>query len=116
MQLSAKITDTHRTKLAVVYVRSPPHSRLSSAGKAYVHVRRVGCKGHLVIWADAEERERLGRLRDYHIPGRLNHYPVELTRPKARSGQERDRGARLPVMRMTIGLIGRKPLSRRWND
>ena len=59
--------------------------------KGYVHVRRVGGKRHLVIWADMEERERLGRLRDYHYPGRLNHYPVELTRPNARSDQERGR-------------------------
>jgi hypothetical protein len=59
--------------------------------KGYVHARRVGGKRHLVVWADAEARERLGRLRDYHSPGRLNHYPVELTRPKARSDQKRGR-------------------------
>ncbi len=33
--------------------------------KGYVHVRRVGRRGNLVIWADAEERERLGRLREF---------------------------------------------------
>ncbi len=79
--------------------------------KGYVHVRSVSGKRHLVIWADAEDRERLGRLRDYHWPGRLNHYPVELTRPKARSDQKRGRRAWLPVMRMTLGLIGRNLLS-----
>jgi hypothetical protein len=52
--------------------------------KGYVHVRKVGGRGHLVIWADAEGRERLGRLRDYLRPGRSNNYPVELTRPKVR--------------------------------
>jgi len=62
--------------------------------KGYVHVRRVGSKRHLVIWADAEQRERLGRLRDYLCPGRLNHYPVELTRPKTRSVQKRGRRAK----------------------
>jgi hypothetical protein len=61
--------------------------------KGYAHVRRVGSKRHLVIWADAEERERLGRLRDYHWPARSNHYPVELTRPKVRSDQKRGRRA-----------------------
>jgi hypothetical protein len=29
------------------------------AKKGYVHARRVGSRKHLVIWADAEERERL---------------------------------------------------------
>ena len=62
--------------------------------KGYVHVRKVGGRGNLVIWADAEERERLGRLRDYLRPGRSNHYPVELTRPEARSDQECGRRAR----------------------
>src|SRR5438105_10946209 len=31
--------------------------------RGYVHARRVGSRKHLVIWADAEERERLCRLR-----------------------------------------------------
>jgi len=34
------------------------------AKKGYVHARRVGSRKHLVICADAEERERLCRLRD----------------------------------------------------
>lgn len=34
------------------------------AKKGYVHARRVGSRKHLVIWADAEERERLCPLRD----------------------------------------------------
>jgi hypothetical protein len=55
--------------------------------KGYVHVRRVGGRGHLVIWADAEERVRLCRLRDYLHPGSSNRYPAELTRPKDRSDQ-----------------------------
>ena len=62
--------------------------------KGYVHVRKVGGRGNLVIWADAEDRERPGRLRDYLRPGRSNHYPVELTRPEARSDQECNRKAR----------------------
>jgi hypothetical protein len=55
--------------------------------RGYVHVRRVGRRKHLVIWADAEERERLSRLRDAFRPGRTSAYPVELTRPKARPDQ-----------------------------
>ena len=55
--------------------------------KGYVHVRTVGSRRHLVIWADAEERERLGRLRDAFRPGRTSRYPAELTRPKARPDQ-----------------------------
>jgi DNA invertase Pin-like site-specific DNA recombinase len=62
--------------------------------KGYVHVRRVGRRGNLVIWADAEERERLGRLRDYPRPGRSNRYPDELTRPKDRSAPKRGRKAK----------------------
>ena len=53
--------------------------------KGYVHVRRVGGRGHLVIWADAEERGRLCQLRDHFRPGRTSRYPAELTRPKSRS-------------------------------
>jgi hypothetical protein len=57
------------------------------AKKGYVHSRRVGNRGHLVIWADAEERERLCRLRDAFCPGRTSRYSIELTRPKARPDQ-----------------------------
>ena len=49
---------------------------------------------HLVIWADAEERDRLRRLRDAFGPGRTSHYPAELTRPKARPEQKRGRRAK----------------------
>ena len=56
--------------------------------KGYVHVRRVGSRGHLVIWADAEERVRLCRLRDHRRPGRSKCYPAELTRLKDRSNQK----------------------------
>ena len=55
--------------------------------KGYVHARRVGGRKHLVIWADAEERERLRRLRDAFRPGQPSPYPAELTRPKARPDQ-----------------------------
>ena len=55
--------------------------------KGYVHVRRVGRREHLAIWADAEERDRLGRLRDAFGPGRTGRYPAELTRPEARPDQ-----------------------------
>jgi DNA invertase Pin-like site-specific DNA recombinase len=58
------------------------------AKKGYVHALRVGGRKHLVVWADAEERERLGRLRDAFRPGRTSRYPVELTRPKARPDQK----------------------------
>jgi DNA invertase Pin-like site-specific DNA recombinase len=64
------------------------------AKKGYVHVRRVGSRKHLVIWADAEERERLCRLRDDFRPGRTSRYPAELTRPKARPEQKRGRSAK----------------------
>jgi DNA invertase Pin-like site-specific DNA recombinase len=56
--------------------------------RGYVHVRRVGGRGHLVIWADAEERVRLCRLRDHRRPGNSKYFPAELTRPKARSDQK----------------------------
>jgi hypothetical protein len=59
--------------------------------RGYVHARRVGSRRHLVIWADAEERDRLRRLRDAFRPGRTSRYPVELTRPKARPEQKRGR-------------------------
>jgi hypothetical protein len=62
--------------------------------KGYVHYRKVARRGNLVIWADAEERKRLGRLRDYPRPGRSNRYPDELTRPKDRSAPARGRKAK----------------------
>jgi hypothetical protein len=55
--------------------------------KGYVHIRRVGRRGHLAIWADADERDRLGRLRDAFGPGRTGRHPTELTRPRARPDQ-----------------------------
>jgi hypothetical protein len=64
------------------------------AKKGYVHVRRVGSRKHLAIWADAEEGERLCRLRDDFRPGRTSRYPDELTRPKARPERKRDRMAK----------------------
>jgi DNA invertase Pin-like site-specific DNA recombinase len=56
--------------------------------KGYVHVRRVGDRGNLVIWADAEERVRLCRLRDHRRPGNSKYFPAELTRLKDRSDQK----------------------------
>jgi hypothetical protein len=55
--------------------------------KGYVHARRVGSRKHLVIWADAEEWDRLRRLRDAFRPGQASPDPAELTRPKARPDQ-----------------------------
>jgi hypothetical protein len=62
--------------------------------KGYVPFRKVARRGNLMIWADAEERERLGRLRDYPRPGRSNRYPDELTRPKDRSAPKPGRKAK----------------------
>ena len=59
------------------------------AKKGYVHSRRIGKRKHLVIWADAEERDRLRRLRDAFCPGRTSRYPTELTRPKTRFEKKR---------------------------
>ena len=81
-----------------------PLLRRSVAGPArerMAHRRRASPP---LLWADAEERERLGRLRDYHRPGRLNHYPVELTRPKARSDQKRGRSAQTSLDENDDGL------------
>jgi DNA invertase Pin-like site-specific DNA recombinase len=50
--------------------------------QGFVHVRRVGPRQHLVIWADADERKRLRRLRDHRRRDRLHPYPAELIRPK----------------------------------
>jgi hypothetical protein len=61
------------------------------ARKGYVHARRVGSRRHLVIWADAEERDRLRRLRDAFRPGRTSRHPAELTRPKDRPEPKRGR-------------------------
>jgi hypothetical protein len=61
--------------------------------KGYVHTRRVGSRRHLVIWADAQERDRLRRLRDA-FGGRTLRYPAELTCPKARPEQKRGRKAK----------------------
>jgi DNA invertase Pin-like site-specific DNA recombinase len=72
--------------------------------KGYVHARRVGSRKHLVIWADAEERERLRRLRDDFRRGRTSRYPVELTRPKDRPEQKRGRSAKSVSVNGTRGL------------
>jgi hypothetical protein len=54
--------------------------------RGYVHARRIGSRKHLVIWADAGERERLDRLRDAFRPGQTSPYPAELTRPQGAAG------------------------------
>jgi hypothetical protein len=41
-----------------------------------------------VVWADAEERVRLCRLRDHRRPGNSKYFPAELTRLKDRSDQK----------------------------
>jgi len=51
----------------------------------YVHARKVGRLGQLVIWADADERARLRRLRDHPRADSRRTYPDELTRPKSRN-------------------------------
>jgi hypothetical protein len=71
------------------------YSRIKEwVGRGYVHARRVGSRRHLVIWADAEERDRLRRLRDAFGPGRTSRYPAELTRPKTHPEQKRGRKAK----------------------
>jgi DNA invertase Pin-like site-specific DNA recombinase len=55
--------------------------------RGYVHVRKSGAWGQLVIWADAEELGRLRCLRDHPRPNRVAHYPAELTRPKERQNE-----------------------------
>ena len=68
------------------------YSRLKDwAQKGYFHLRRVGKRRYLVIWADKEERDRLRRLRDAFHPGRTSRYPAELTLPKARPESKRRR-------------------------
>jgi hypothetical protein len=52
--------------------------------QGYVHVRKSQTWGQLVIWADAEELERLRRLRDHPRQTRADHYPAELIHPKDR--------------------------------
>jgi hypothetical protein len=63
--------------------------------KGYVPFREAARRGNLMIWANAEEPERLGRLRDYPRPGRSNRYPDELTRPKVRSASSGKIASRL---------------------
>jgi hypothetical protein len=59
----------------------------------------------LVIWADAEDRDRLRRLKDAFRPGRTSRCPVELTRPKARPEQKRGRGAQPYCEETDAGLV-----------
>jgi hypothetical protein len=56
--------------------------------EGYVHARRIAwpCSGggRWLIWADAEELERLSRLNACHGPGRRYPFPEELRTPKTR--------------------------------
>jgi DNA invertase Pin-like site-specific DNA recombinase len=58
----------------------------------WVHARRVAwpCAGggRWLVWADAEELERLRRLNACHGPGRQYPFPEELKTPKKREHQE----------------------------
>lgn len=48
-----------------------------------VRVRKVGVRGCLAIWADAQERERLRRLGESMGQERTNHHSAESARPQA---------------------------------
>lgn len=53
----------------------------------FVHGRRSPLRGYYVLWADAEERERLRKLRTFwetHRGLNSESYPKELTTPKPR--------------------------------
>jgi uncharacterized protein YndB with AHSA1/START domain len=52
--------------------------------QGYAHVRKSKAWGQLVVWADADELNRLRRLRDHPRQNRLARYPDELIRPKQR--------------------------------
>jgi hypothetical protein len=56
------------------------------------HWRRSPLRGYYIIWADADERNRLRKLQAYfHAHSGLNTalYPKELTTPKPRKSEER---------------------------
>jgi hypothetical protein len=53
--------------------------------RGYVHARKVGRCGQLVLWADADEQARLRRLCEHPRADCLHPYPEELTRPKNRN-------------------------------
>jgi hypothetical protein len=54
--------------------------------KGWVHARKVTLAfRRFVIWADAEELERLRKLRKYRRPGPRYPYPKELTTPKPKT-------------------------------
>jgi DNA invertase Pin-like site-specific DNA recombinase len=55
--------------------------------QGYVHIRKTEAWGQVVIWADADELDRLRRLRDHPRQTRVAHYPDELTRPKDRQAE-----------------------------
>ena len=62
-----------------------------------------------MIWADAEERDRPS-ARDAFGPGRMSRYPAEHS-PQDRPRQQRGCRAQSSPVRMTLGSIGRNPLS-----
>ncbi|MBW3597665.1 MAG: hypothetical protein KY475_10355 [Planctomycetes bacterium] len=50
--------------------------------KGFVHARKGPASKFWILWADAEEIERLSRLRDYLRAERHIPYPKNLTQPK----------------------------------
>jgi hypothetical protein len=54
-----------------------------------VHARQLpGENGRWIVWADAEERQRLRRLRRHEVGNRRREAPEELRNPKARPQQK----------------------------
>jgi DDE family transposase len=89
LQMSIRVCHFPPEELGVTY------SRLKDwAPKGYFHLRRVGNRKYLVIWAAEEEQDRLRRLRDAFHPGRTCRYPAELTRPEARPESKRRRSVK----------------------
>jgi hypothetical protein len=57
--------------------------------KGYLHARRDPVTSKFwILWADADELQRLRQLRDYLRTEHRIGYPAELTRPKPRPGNE----------------------------
>jgi len=54
--------------------------------KGYVRGRKSTNGHYVIVWADADELDRLRRLRDYWTREQQPIYPKELTEPKRRVG------------------------------
>jgi DNA invertase Pin-like site-specific DNA recombinase len=54
--------------------------------RGWVHCRRTPRRGCYILWADREELDRFGQLRDYAAAHPNSPYPKEITVPKKRSG------------------------------